>query len=357
MKITRVLAMLFCALALAWTAAADTLVLKNGDRLTGTLESSDGKTITFKADKVGEVKVQWSDVQELNTEKPLFVTAKQQNEANGTVTVEDSNVMVHTATGGTVTVPVADVTVIRSPAEQEAYEKSLHPGILQDWVGGASFGFALARGNSDTTNLAVGGNGDRKTKSDELKLYLSTIYSKATGVVTANEILGGARFDRNLTPKLFAFVSADFLHDELQSLDIQQIYSGGLGWHLINHPTRTLDVLAGLNYTRDSYSGPTAAGPNTSVNQSFPALTLGEDFAEKMGKTSALTEDFTFYPDLSDTSQYRFAADAGWTTQIMKWFGWQIQFGDRYISNPPILGTKKNDLVLSTGVKVSFGGK
>ena len=45
---------------------------------------------------------------------------------------------------------------MRSPADQAAYEKSLHPGMLEGWTGGGNFGFALARGNSETTNLALG---------------------------------------------------------------------------------------------------------------------------------------------------------------------------------------------------------
>jgi len=28
---------------------------------------------------------------------------------------------------------------------------------------------------------------------------------------------------------------------------------------------------------------------------------------------------------------------------------------DRYITNPPILGAKSNDLILSTGLNISFG--
>ncbi len=30
---------------------------------------------------------------------------------------------------------------------------------------------------------------------------------------------------------------------------------------------------------------------------------------------------------------------------------------DRYISNPPIFGTKKNDVVLATGINVSFAAQ
>lgn len=360
MKNAQVLALVSALFIIACSATADTLVLKNGDRLTGTIETATGKEITFKTDYAGEIKVKWSDVQQA-TAGQLYLVENNKTTVNGAVTQTNGGLSVQTATAGTVNVPLSDVEIIRSPKEQQDYENTLHPGWLSEWSGGGNVGFALARGNSDTTNLAVGLNADRKTHSDETKAYFSSVYSTtgaiAGGTVIANEILGGIRFDRNLTPKLFVFVGGDFLHDELQSLDLQQIYSGGLGWHVINHPTTTFDVLAGLNYTRDSYSGATILSPNTSVSQNFPALTLGEDFTKKIGGSSAFTEDFTFYPDLTDTSQYRFAADAAWSTQLKKWLGWQVTFSDRYISNPPILGTKNNDTVLSTGLKFSFTGK
>jgi hypothetical protein len=361
MKIAQPALSVSALMLFACSTLADTLVLKNGDHLTGTIESSDATVITFKTDYAGEIKVQWSAVKETSTEQPVYLLKKDNTTVNGNVTSEDTNVVVHTANAGNVSVPLGDVTIIRSPEQQQAYERSLHPSLLEAWKGGANFGFALARGNSDTTNLALGFNADRKTTSDEIKVYASSIYSTSgipvAGTVTASEILGGIRFDRDIRPKLFVFVGGDFAHNALQSLDIQQIYGAGLGWHAINHPNTTLDLLAGLNYTRESYSGATTTSASASVNRNFPAITVGEDFAKKLGGPTSFIEHFYFYPDLSDTSQYRFSLDAGLVTQIKKWLGWQATVSDRYITNPPILGTKSNDVVLTTGINLALGSK
>lgn len=50
MKIAQAALWLCALLTLARLAPADTLVLKNGDHLTGTIETSDAKVITFKTD-------------------------------------------------------------------------------------------------------------------------------------------------------------------------------------------------------------------------------------------------------------------------------------------------------------------
>jgi putative salt-induced outer membrane protein len=354
MKCRQFLGIIFGTLALAIVASADSVVLKNGDHLTGTVEVSDGKDVTLKTDFAGEIKIQWSAVQELKTDKPVYIVTPDKKTVSGTVTTDGSNLIVHTANNGTVPVPIAQVTVVRSSDVETAYEKSLHPSLLEAWKGGASLGFAIARGNSETTNLTTGFNADRKTLHDELTLYESSLYSTNDlpgGGVIANSILGGAKYDRNFTKRIFWFVSADYAHDALQDLNLRQIYSGGLGVHIINNPNTTLDFLAGANYTRETYGGGTTA---PTVDRNLAGITLGEDFMHKFGKSTTFTEVFYFYPDLSNTSEYRFSLDAAAVTKINKWLGWQTTLTDRYVTNPPIVGTKSNDIIFSTGINVSF---
>jgi putative salt-induced outer membrane protein len=347
-------------LAFASAAAADTVTLKNGDRLTGAIMDSDGKDITLKTDFAGEIKIHWASVASVTTDKPLYVVTPAKTTVSGVVTSDGTNLVVHTKTNGDVTVPLAEVTVVRSADEEMAYEKTLHPSWLEGWKGGVNLGFAIARGNSETTNLSTGFTADRKTLTDETTGYFSSLYStddKTGGGTIANSIVGGVRYDHNLTKRIFAFASADFTHDELQGLNIRGIYSGGLGYHLINTPTTTLDVLGGVNYTHENYSSTVIVGGvpvNQQVSRNLAGVTLGEAGMHKFGKSTTATEVFYFYPDLTNTGEYRFSFDAASVTQIKKWFGWNITFSDRYVSDPPILGTKSNDAILTTGVTFSF---
>jgi hypothetical protein len=65
------------------------------------------------------------------------------------------------------------------------------------------------------------------------------------------------------------------------------------------------------------------------------------------------TQNLYFYPNLSQTGEYRGTFNLGLITKMNKWLGWQNSFGDIYVSNPPA-GKKKNDLLLSTGLNFSF---
>lgn len=348
------LAALLLFIGFAWAVQADTIVLKNGDHLTGTIEHSDGKQLTLKTDYAGEITLQVSAIKQVVSEAPVVVTTKDNKTVSGKLTMEDANLDVATSNAGTVTVPLGEVTMVRSEPEQAAYEDSLHPGFTANWNGAASIGLSLARGNSNTTNLSIGFNGARTTLNDKLLTYATSIYASnntpGTGGVTADDIRGGARYDHNLSSLVFAFGSADYEYNELQDLNLRSIYSAGFGYHAIKQPNMTFDLLLGGNYTRESYS------PNAStaaVQRNIAGVTAGEDFMRKLGKSTTVNEQFYFYPDLSNTGQYRFAFDLALDTKINKWLGWQTTASDRFLSDP-IPGTLRNDLILTTGLNLTF---
>jgi putative salt-induced outer membrane protein len=344
----KVLALIFvflCPVALL----ADQIVLKNGDRLTGVIEQSDDKTLVIKTDFAGEVTVQWPAVEEINSTQHLFVTLNDGKTVTGTVTTSDGNLAVVTANQGTVTEPKAAVTKLFGEAQQAAYEKSLHPGLLEGWKGGANVGFGLTRGNSQTKNLDIAFTADRKTLHDHLGLYTNTVYATndapgATPATTANAVQGGMRYDHDFTPRLFAYVGADFQTDALQTLDLRSVFGGGLGLHVIKNDRTTLDLLGGINYTREKYS--------LLPSRSFAAASVGEELSQKLGMNTVLTEKLYIFPDLNDAGEYRGTFNFGTVTKISKWLGWQTAFGDIYVTNPPA-GAKQNDILLTTGLNFS----
>ncbi|MFZ0816493.1 MAG: DUF481 domain-containing protein [Candidatus Sulfotelmatobacter sp.] len=353
-------------LGLVSTVYADQITLKNGDRLSGTIVKSDGKTLVLHTEFAGDVTVQFAAITQITTEKELHVTTSDKKTVVGPVTSSDGKLEVATKTGGTVEVPTGNVVLIRNDDEQAAYDKSLNPGLLHGWNGGANVGFSLARGNSQTENLALAINAAHATLNDKITLYLSSIYTDndlATPSTVANLITSGIRYDRNFGPRTFVFVGADFMSNALQDLDLRGVYGGGLGYHAIKSDATTLDLLAGVNYTHETYSNGPVNTPVTvpptfasyGITNKYAALTLGEEFMHKAGKSTVITEKLYIYPDLSSgyAGQYRGEFDFGTVTKISKWLGWQNQFSDIYVSDPPA-GTKDNDVLFTTGLNFSF---
>jgi putative salt-induced outer membrane protein YdiY len=347
--------------ALSSSLFADQITLKNGDRLTGTVVKSDGKTLTLHTDAVGDVTIKYDAIQDLRTDQELHVSMKGGKTAVGPVTTTDGKIEIATKTSGTVEAAKDDVTLIRNDAEQAAYDKSLHPGLTHGWNGGANVGFSIARGNSQTENLALAFNAVHPTLNDKITLYASSIYTKSDtpppSVVSADLEQGGLRYDRNLNSKMFAFGAADFQANALQFLDLRAVYTGGFGYHAIASDATTLNFLGGINFTHETYSNGPLISPGVfasyGLTNKFAALTLGEELIHKLGKSTVVTQNFYFYPNLQDTGEYRGTFNLGTVTKISKSFGWQNQFGDIYVSNPPV-GSKKNDIVITTGLNYSF---
>ena len=367
-------------------ALADQVVLKNGDKLTGTIAKSDGKTLVLKTDYAGDLTIKFDAIQSLTSAGDLNVTAGGKT-AVGPVTTSGDQLVVATKTAGSVQEPISSVTVLRSPAEETAYQKSLHPGWDQGWAGGVNLGFALTAGNSETRNLNIGANATRTGFHDKLTLYENSVRATTSKlaltpiptVTTANSNGGGIRYDRDFIPRVFGFGSGDFFANSLQNLDLRYILGGGIGFHAIKTPKTTLDVLAGINYTHESFSdlmeseaNPTPPPPTITVlynhSDSSAALTVGDNFTHKLGKNSTFTQSFLLFPSFSqvniafpnatpdDVRILRGTFNLGLVTKLQKWLGWQVTFADVFdnhplASNPPI---ERNDITLATGLNISF---
>ena len=325
---------------------ADQVSLKNGDRLTGTVVQSDGKTLVLHTEYAGDLTLKWDAVKGIESSEALHVELHNGKTAIGPVSTSDDTLKIATASGE-VTAPVSSV---KGLSQQAAYQKLEHPNLLEGWKGGINAGFSLTGGNSQTTNLAIGFLADRQSLKSKLAAYANTIYAtnNATGAVpstTANTESGGIRYDRDFAPRVFGFGGADFFADALQGLNLRSVFGGGLGFHAIKSDNTTLDFLGGLNYTRESY---------TTLHRNLVALTLGEELMHKVRKNTVLNERLYFFPDLNSAGNYRGTFDFASVTKISKWFGWQNSFEDVYVSNPPV-GKKQNDIILTTGLNVSFG--
>lgn len=352
---------MFAALTLLLNtyALADQVSLNNGDRMTGTITKSDGKTLVLHTADAGDVTVNWSAVAAVKSDKPLHVDFSNGKTAVGEVATTDDKLQVSTSSGP-VSVPLADVKGLE---QQTDYEKLERPFLWQQWKGGVNAGFSLTGGNSQTTNLALGFLAARQTLRDKLSAYANSVYATtkitvltpgippapptpvATSTTTANTEAGGARYDRDFDAKLFGFGSADFFADALQSLNLRSVFSGGVGEHAIKNENTTLDFLAGLNYTHESY---------VTLSRNLIALTLGEELMHKLGKSTLVNEKLYFFPDLNSPGDFRGTFDLATVTKIAKRFGWQNSFSDVYVTNPPP-GKRQNDLILTTGLNVAFG--
>ena len=349
----------------AVSGKADQVTLKNGDRLTGTIVKSDAKALVIKTEFAGDVNVQWDAVTGIASSQPLHLALKDGQTIVGTVTTADGKFDVSTKETGAVTASKDAVVAVRDDAEQKAYDDQIerlrHPHLTDFWSGLLDTGLSLTQGNSDSLTYSLSGKAARVTDRDKITVYTAAIYAKSTvnnvSNATAHAIRGGVRGDLNVRDNVFVFGFTDFEYDQFQDLDLRNVVGGGLGYHVIKTANTTFDVFAGGSFDQEFFG----AIPATATTPAVAALTrkggevvLGEELDAKLNKRTTLSERFSIYPNVSNTGSYRFQFDTTAATKLKNWLSWQATYSDRFLSDP-LPGLKKNDLLLSTGLRLTFG--
>jgi hypothetical protein len=338
-------------LLLSGQAFGDQLTLKNGDRVTGKIVKTDGDKLVVNTDLLGNVSVDLSSVSNIISDQPLYVTLADGRTVSGTFTSTGDKAEVRAANANVVSINRGDIRVIRSEAEYTAYQDSLDPGWLEGWSGGADVGLALTSGNSDTTNIAIGLAATRRTSNDKTSIYAASIYNRDStsgeSRTVANTVRGGVRYDRDINRDFFGYVFTDLEHNGLQDLTLRFVAGGGLGYHAIRNERTELDLLGGAAWNREFFKGDLN-------DRSSAEAQLGQTLSHRFSPRVSLKEQFYIFPNLSEGGEYRINFDASLITDISRRIGWQLTLSDRYLSNPPP-GLEKNDLLLTTGLKITFG--
>jgi putative salt-induced outer membrane protein YdiY len=163
-------------------------------------------------------------------------------------------------------------------------------------------------------------------------------------------VSGGFRIDRDLTSKLFVYGINTYDYDQFQNLDLRAVVGGGLGYHVWKTDRGYFDVAGGGNWNHEVFSE-SAASPAFERNSA--EVTVAEELSYTAYKKLKLFERFAFFPNLTETGEYRFAFDSTASVPVFKNLEANVGFNNRYLSNPPP-GTKKNDTILALGVRYTF---
>lgn len=332
---------------LSTAALADQVVLKNGDTITGNVVKKDGGKLTIHSEFLGDVTMPWSAVKSLKTDAPLTVALPGGESVKGKLSTSGDNLEVATGTA-TRTTPFATVDAVRNDAEQHNFERLLHPGLGDLWTGFFDTGLALARGNAKTETLTDTFNASRTTRKDKITVNFTQIYAKAlannVNSATANAIRGAWTYSRDLNPRFFVSTLNTYEHDQFQSLRLRFVAGGGFGVNAVKNARTTLSITGGGDYDRENFS---------TLQRNSGEAFIGDDYSYKLSSVTSVTQDLRFFPNLTDTGEYRLNFDLSIVTAIKKWLGFHLTASDRYLSDP-VFGKVRNDVLLSTGLRLTF---
>jgi len=326
------------------TPKPDVLVLVDGEKLIGHLESASSTTVTFKSDLAGEVKVDWAKVQDLQSSAKFAIAKKGQTfdrhldtstVPQGTVAVADQKVTVTPAAGEPLTVPVANTENV---IPQESFLRAFsHPRFGDYWEGAAGLGFALVDATQSSKTLTTTLSLIRTVPSETWvsPRYRTTLtFNSAYGTtdsgpetIKTNIIHGGVEQDEYLRPRLFAFGDATFDHNYSQGLNVQYTLGGGLGYVAYKDADQELDFKGQIAYTNQIFT----TGPATHLI----GAVVGESYTRTLMHGMSLNEQLSVTPAFNDVSDYSANGTINLGLPISKKFNITVGLLDSYLNNPP----------------------
>ncbi len=347
-----------CTLALLALCALDPLraevvVMKNGDRITGSVVKLENGKLTLKSEYAGPITLPWDAVESLSGKTALNFALSDGQLVVGAPSLKEGRLQILTASAGTVDTGKEIVKTIRSKEEQVIYDTEVdryrNPRLVDLWAGFVDLGVAHTAGNARTGTVNVSANASRVTSRDKIGVYFTSLNASSNvggkPVVTANAMRGGVSYNLNVSPTTFAFATTDLEFDEFQSLDLRFAPAAGFGYHAYKGESLTVDFSGGAGLNKEFFAG--------GLRRTSGEALAGEEISYRLSGAASLRQKLFIYPNLSNGGDYRANFDVSAITAITKWLGWQFTVSDRLLSNPAP-GRKRNDILLTTGVRLTF---
>lgn len=333
--------------------SADTVVMKNGDKLSGTVLDTTEKGVIFKSELAGDVAIEWSNIADITTTNPVVVTLPDGKTVSATVKTQEGRLIATPESGAPVEVAKDSVTALRSKEAQVKFEeleyRRLHPGFLDLYTGFYDFGAAFARGNAVTNSLSSAAKLNRITEKDNFGLYFTQIYTSNNtvlpGGVTAQAIRGGWNYSRSISQKWFLQGFNDYEFDRFQDLDLRTVVGGGLGYYFFKNDDGFLSVSGGGSWNREKFG--------TGLLRNSSELYMAQEWNQKLNNVFTVSEKLVIFPNMSDGGAYRINFDTTLAASLNKIFALQFAVSDRYLSTP-LSGRKKNDILFTSGIRFTI---
>lgn len=287
----------------ALPALADTVWLKNGDRLSGTIQLFDGGKLLLRTDYAGSVTLDWKQVASLESDQALLVKL---DDGAG----EHAHGLRRAADGRVELVNGASRSV-----ELTALRQILPPRpLVEDWVwsGSADFAFEYEKAAQNVEEFDV----DLRTKArhGDWRHNLSASYDRESKDEVETEDSIGAEYalDRFIDEHWFWQGKFEYERDRLGELAIQRTLGTGPGYQFWDNELGAFSVASLLNRHELEF----AAGGD----EGFYALGLKWDYNRYLaGKRFELFSHGELGAPFIDAIDYKLETDLGLRYKINSW--------------------------------------
>lgn len=235
-------ACLTVALLLSGGAAADEVVLRNGDRISGEIASKSADVVVVRTDYAGEVSIQWREIATLSTTRVVEVLIRGEAEpVRGTLQpLYGGGALLIDAQGKARRVTLAQIAYLNPEAH--------HIEGRTAYTGRGTLAANYARGNVDSERFY--GEAEFNARAKRYRYALNGRSERRTDPLlgTLTSWLTAANYDRFLREKDFVYARASLEHDQAKSIEQRGTVGVGYGVQVFDSERLRLSLRAGLDY-------------------------------------------------------------------------------------------------------------
>jgi hypothetical protein len=335
--------------------AEDVVILKNGDRITGTFLSVRGSNLNLQTDPLGNLTMPVAQVAAVSLAETVTVIVRGQPPFHGGLALDPSGNWQLTDDNGIMRTIGPDSVEVILPAEryQSLVEHTARP--WQDWTGTTSLGYSVQRGNQQTNTFSSSVDARRERPPTPIfaphvrtNVHLTMLLSNAIEAGTSigsNTVSTSVRQDIRFAPGNFVFGIVQFDHVGTEGLSLRQSYGGGTGFDVSLTSRGTLSLFGGLTLVRESFS--------PGGDQKTAQLLVGEKFRFQLTPRVRLDHTANAYPNLSIPGRYHFDTRTAVDVKLTNRFSLNTGLIDLYLTNPAP-GSRRNNFALTTGIAATF---
>ncbi|UCE42044.1 MAG: DUF481 domain-containing protein [Candidatus Aminicenantes bacterium] len=216
------------------------------------------------------------------------------------------------------------------------------------WGGDAAVGLALARGNTETTNLSLtfSAKGPLSKAVDSTnKAYF--LLSKEKDITNAESMGLESYIQWKHSEKLFSYYGIQGIRDRFKNYSYRILPGLGLGYKIFAEENLQLSASAGLSQLFIKYF-------DSEETDSYTGFSLGNEFTWKVSPTAEVSQALNINADISEPSHYFLQFDISLASAITKGLSVKLTLMDKYDSKPVGEGIKKNDISFIAGLSAKF---
>lgn len=250
----------------------DTILLTNGDRLTGNVQSMDGQALILETDYAGEIRIDWEKVKKLRIDNPMLLEAKNlPADYLGRLEIASQPGRLATAVPAEAAEPSREVALadIQRIARPDPYAGRWHFEGELDVALDATHASSSNQNWSAATHVIA--------RRDWWRHRLNLDYTRKTqdGVVGTYNYNAAYTADRFLSDKLFLRGRIRYGRDRIDNPATQWVFAAGAGYQFWDGDMGAFSVSALATHTRYRY--------HDNTHDNFPSAGIGWDFTQYLG--------------------------------------------------------------------------